>query len=163
MNLITTLWGQGDQLDILQMSVRAVVVYFVTLLLIRLGGMRIFGKKSAFDTIIVIIMGSVLARTIVGASPFGSTIAAATVMIAINKCLAWLALKSNTVNRLIKGKPLLLYDAGEINWHNMNKACLSKSDLMESLRLETLKASLSEVESAYMETNGRISFIEKKK
>ena len=161
MNWLATLWGEGDQLDILQMSVRAVVIYFVALLLIRMGGMRIFGKKSAFDTIIVIIMGAVLARTIVGASPFGSTVAAAAVMIGINKSLAWMALKSNTINRLIKGKPLLLYDRGKIQWDNMNKACLSKSDLMESLRLETLKASLSEVEQAYMETNGRISFVMK--
>ncbi len=159
MNTLATLWGQGEQLDVLQMAVRAVVMYFVTLVLIRLGGMRIFGKKSAFDTIIVIIMGAVLARVIVGASPFKGTVAAAAVMVAINRSLAWISLKSSMINRLVKGKPLLLYDAGEIKWDNMNKACLSKSDLMESLRLETLKGSLTEVAQAYMETNGRISFI----
>ncbi|MGF6929441.1 uncharacterized membrane protein YcaP (DUF421 family) [Chitinophaga sp. W2I13] len=159
MSAAANLWGQGDQLNVLQMSVRAVAMYFVTLTLIRLGGMRIFGKKSAFDTIIVIMMGAVLARVIVGASPFSGTVAAAAVMVAINRSLAWISLKSNMINRLLKGKPLLLYDAGEIKWENMNKACLSKSDLMESLRLETLKASLAEIEQAYMETNGRISFI----
>ncbi|WP_436486776.1 DUF421 domain-containing protein [Chitinophaga sp. ARDCPP14] len=161
MNAAANLWGQGDQLNVLQMSVRAVAMYFVTLTLIRLGGMRIFGKKSAFDTIIVIMMGAVLARVIVGASPFLGTVAAAAVMVAINRSLAWISLKSDMINRLVKGKPLLLYDAGEIKWENMNKACLSKSDLMESLRLETLKASLAEIEQAYMETNGRISFIMK--
>jgi uncharacterized membrane protein YcaP (DUF421 family) len=157
----TTLWGQGDQLDAGQMALRAVVMYMVTLILIRLGGMRIFGKKSAFDTIIVIMMGAVLARVIVGASPFTGTVAAAAVMVAINKGLAWISTKSDVINRLLKGKPLLLYDAGEIIWKNMEKACLSQSDLMESLRLETKKASLSDIDQAYMETDGRISFIGK--
>jgi len=33
---------------------------------------------------------------------------------------------------------------------------------MESLRLETQQTSLDEIEMAYLETNGRISFITKK-
>jgi uncharacterized membrane protein YcaP (DUF421 family) len=36
---------------------------------------------------------------------------------------------------------------------------LSKSDLMESLRLETKNESIDNVEKATLETNGRISFI----
>jgi uncharacterized membrane protein YcaP (DUF421 family) len=35
-------------------------------------------------------------------------------------------------------------------------------DLHESLRLETNKLTLSQIDTAFMETNGRISFILKK-
>jgi uncharacterized membrane protein YcaP (DUF421 family) len=159
--MISILWGEGEHLDILQMSIRAFVMFFIALLLIRLGGMRIFGKKSAFDTIIVIMLGAVLARGIVGASNYWATVAASAVMIAINRGLAWLSEKYKGVNDLIKGQPLLIYASGQILWENMKTASLTESDLMESLRLETKKDSLADIDKAYMETNGRISFITK--
>ena len=120
--------------------------------------MRIFGKKSSFDTIIVIMLGAVLARGIVGASPFFSTVAAAIVMIAINRLLAMICMKSYRFACIMKGAPLLLYEDGNIIWKNMRAASLSKEDLMESLRLETNKDSLDGIVKVQMETNGRISF-----
>jgi uncharacterized membrane protein YcaP (DUF421 family) len=161
MDLINTIWGTGEHLNVLQMVVRACLMFFIALILIRLGGMRIFGKKSAFDTIIVIMLGAVLARGIVGASDYWATVAASAVMIGINRLLAWLSEKYTGINNVIKGKPLLLFESGEICWENMKTASLTRSDLMESLRLETKKESLDPIDKAYMETNGRISFIMK--
>ena len=157
-----SIWGEGEHLDILQMSVRAFVMFFIALLLIRLGGMRIFGKKSAFDTIIVIMLGAILARGVVGASSYWATVVASAIMIAINRALAWLSERFSVVNNVIKGRPLLLFQSGRILWDNMKKASLTRSDLMESLRLETHQLSFDQIEEAYMETNGRISFITKK-
>jgi len=163
MSTIAYLFGQGEHLTIFQMASRSLVMFFITLILIRLGGMRIFGKKSPFDTIIVIMLGAVLARGIVGASPFFATVAAAIVMIIVDRVLAWLSLKSGKIARITKGAPLLLYKDGEFIWPNMTTASLSKNDLLESLRLETNSSSLASVDTALMETNGRISFVLKEK
>lgn len=159
MNTIYNIFGQGEQLTILQMSARAIVVFFISLLLIRLGGLRLVGKRSSFDTIITITMGSVLARGVVGASPFFSTVAAAASMIAVHRLLAWGACVYNSFDKLVKGKALLLYKDGQILWENMKLATLSKADLLESLRLETKSEDFSHVQKAYLETNGRISFV----
>lgn len=156
------LFGHGEDLTILQMSFRAFVMFFITLILIRLGGMRIFGKKSSFDTIIVIMLGAILARGVVGASSFFATIVASIVMVVIDRILAWLSMKSYIVACIIKGKPILLYEKDKIIWENMKLTSLSKEDLLESLRLETKENSLECLDSAHMETNGRISFILKK-
>lgn len=162
MDIAVVLWGDGEKLDLLQMSVRAVCMFFIAFLLIRLGGMRIFGKRSPFDTIIIIMMGAILARGVIGASPFWSTVAASTTMVVINRIMAWSCAANDAVNDVIKGKRLLLYENGQMHWDNMKVAALSKSDLMESLRLETKQDSLEKIEKAYMETNGRISFLLKK-
>jgi uncharacterized membrane protein YcaP (DUF421 family) len=159
---IDILFGHGQNLTPLQMAVRAVITFFITLILIRVGGVRIFGKRSGFDTIIMITMGSVLARGIVGASPYLSTIAAATAMIVIHRLLAWLSIKNKTMESIIKGKRTVLYEGGKISFKNLRKAALSEEDLLESLRLETKHTSLEKIEKAFIETNGRISFILKK-
>ncbi|QJB30380.1 DUF421 domain-containing protein [Chitinophaga oryzae] len=162
MDIAGVFWGDGEKLDLLQMSVRALSMFFIALVLIRLGGMRIFGKRSAFDTIIIIMLGAILARGVIGASPFWSTVAASATMVLVNRLVAWLCAANDTVNDVIKGKHLLLCENGQIHWDNMKVASLSKSDLMESLRLETKQDSLEKIEKAYMETNGRISFLLKK-
>ena len=55
-------WGSGDQLDSLQMAVRAVFFFLLLLALIRIGGTRIFARMSAFDNVVVIVLGAVAAR-----------------------------------------------------------------------------------------------------
>ena len=82
---IKDLFGSGEHLTALQMSVRAFIMFFITLALIRFAGMRIFGKRTAFDNILVVMLGAVLARGVVGASPFFSTVAAAAVMVIVSQ------------------------------------------------------------------------------
>lgn len=159
MNELSDLLGRGEDLTPLQMSLRAVIVFFATLILIRIGGVRIFGRRSSTDTIIIIVMGSVLARGIVGASPLVSTIAAALVMVVIHRILAWISAKNSKLETLIKSDHIILYENGAIQKKNLIRAALSEADLFESLRLETKQDSLDKVTIAYMETNGRISFI----
>jgi len=54
MQTINELFGQGFNLNILQMTLRAIVIFFIALILIRYTGMRMFGIKSAFDICVTI-------------------------------------------------------------------------------------------------------------
>src|SRR5436190_2126177 len=127
-DIINNLWVEGDQLNALQMSIRALVMFLIALLFIRLTGKRAFAKKSSFDNVIVIMLGAVLARGIVGASPFFSTVAASAMMIIIHRILAWSSVKNRIVNKLLQGKIITLYKDGEILWQNLEKTTISKSD-----------------------------------
>jgi uncharacterized membrane protein YcaP (DUF421 family) len=160
--IILELFGQGKDLNALQMTARAVLMFFITLALIRLGGLRIFGKRDAFDNIIAIMMGAVLSRGITGASSFWSVVAATTGMVIVHRILSELSIKSQWLEKMLKGKKLTLFENGVLFKKNLYKASMTIHDLKESLRLETQKESLDEVEKATMETNGRISFILKK-
>ena len=162
MSKIVELLGHGEDLTPLQMSLRAVIIFLVTLILIRIGGVRMFGKRSAFDTILMITLGAVLSRAIVGASPFLSVILASAVMVIIHRVLGFLSVKNKTIETIIKGGHTVLYQDGQILQKNLQKTSISEGDLMESLRLETKDTSLVKVEKAYLEDNGRISFILKK-
>ena len=162
MDTINFLFGQSSNLNTLQMSMRAFTMFFIMLVLIRFAGRRAFAKKSSFDNIIVIMLGAVLARGVVGASPFWATVAASIVMIILHRVVAWLCVKNNFVEKLVKGGAILLFKNENLINRNLDKTGISTRDLHESLRLETKTDTLTKIDSAYLETNGRISFILKK-
>jgi uncharacterized membrane protein YcaP (DUF421 family) len=153
-----SLFGSGENLSVIQMGSRALVMFVIALFLVRLGGIRILGRKSGVDFVIIIMLGAVLARGIVGASPFLSTVFAGFVMIIINKVLAQVSARLPYLGNMVKGKPVVLYKKGKIQWDQMDRLGVSRTDLLTSLRLETNSKHLDEVDMALMEPNGRISF-----
>lgn len=163
MDTIQFLFGKGEQLNMLQMSMRAFVMFLIMLVLVRMAGMRTFAKKSSFDTIITIMLGAVLARGVVGASPYWATVAASAVMVIMHRVIAWLCVKNISIEKLVKGSYITLYTNGTLMKRNLEQSGMSQNDLQESLRLETNKLRFSDIENAFLETNGRISFILKKK
>lgn len=158
MDTLYEIFGTGRHLNAFQMSARAFVFFFITLFYIRIAGMRTFGKKSSIDIVIVIILGSVVARGISGASGFSATLASSAVLVVVYRITSWLTLKSRALERLVKGEKLLLFSDGRFNEKNMRQAGISKSDFMESLRLTGKGDDLERVSTGYMETNGQLSF-----
>ena len=162
MEIINDLFGQGKDLNILQMSLRAIVVFFIALALIRFTGMRVFGIKSAFDTCIIIMLGSVLSRAVTGASPFFPTVVASIIMMLIHKIIGRLSVSNQTISHLVKGTHLSLYKDGVLNEENLKKCSLSYGDIMEEIRLDLNQDTLENIQEIFMERTGKISVIEKK-
>ena len=161
METLEYIFGTGKDLTWYQMALRAFITFFIVLALIRLAGMRSIGKKSAFDTVITIMLGAVLSRVIVGASAFFPTVAGGVVIVLIHRLVAWISMNHTRIEKVVKGEQRQLYSNGEINWKNMKRSSVSKRDLIESVRLQANVKTLEEIEEAYMESNGEISVIKK--
>jgi len=159
MDSILTLFGQGHDLSPLQMGLRAFSLYLIAVALIRISGRRTFGKKTSYDNVVVILLGAILSRAVVGASPYWSTVAAALVLVSLHRILAWLSLSFHGLGQLIKGKEMLLYRNGQFNSANMKKCLISEGDLQESLRLSAHTNSFDHIKEIYMEKSGQVSFI----
>jgi uncharacterized membrane protein YcaP (DUF421 family) len=162
MNGWETFFGSGENLTVLQMTIRAVCMFFITLVLIRLSGMRTFGKHSAFDIIISIMLGAILSRGVTGASSFGGVVAAAAAMVIIHRLLGWLSVKSSSIDRIIKGESRVLYKNGEIQWKKMKRSSVSMNELRESVRQEINEDSFENVDFIYIDSDGKISVVKKK-
>jgi uncharacterized membrane protein YcaP (DUF421 family) len=146
-----------------QMAIRAFVMFFAALVLIRIAGMRTFGAKSAFDTITAFMLGAVLARAIPGTSPFFPTILAGLVIALLHRGLALAAFYSHSMGNLIKGRPQMLYKKGEFYRKNMRLLNISERDILENIRVRSGYTSFDDIEEAYFERSGIISIIPKKK
>jgi uncharacterized membrane protein YcaP (DUF421 family) len=159
MDILHTLFGEGRNLNSLQMSCRAFVSFFLTLALIRVAGIRTFGKKTPFDNVIIIMLGSIFSRVVVGASPFIPTTLACLMFVVIHRFLAWASLYSDWVGRWVKGEASSLYSDGQLNRRNMRAARVSDKDLRESVRQCINEDDFLHVKEIVQERNGEISVI----
>jgi len=162
MEIIDTLFGHGKDLNSLQMICRSIVTFFLTLIFLRIAGIRTFGKKTAFDNVIVILLGSVFSRVVVGASPFIPTALACLTFVLTHSLLGWLGFYHHRIGRWIKGESSLLYAKGEEQSRNMKHAQISRTDLLEAVRHELNEADLTNVDEIYIERGGELSVIRKK-
>ena len=159
MEILSEIFGEGKTLITSQMCFRAITIFLITLLLIRISGRRSFGMRSAFDNIIVILLGAILSRPIVGASEFLPTVSAAFVIAVLHRLFAWLGILSKSLGYFIKGNKIVLYENGKIIEGNMRRALLTDKDLYASLRHTMQLDSFEGIKCAYMECNGEISFV----
>jgi uncharacterized membrane protein YcaP (DUF421 family) len=161
MKFLNDYWGINENISPLELATRAFVMFLVALVLIRFTGMRPFGKDNTFDTVITFLIGGILSRGVVGATPFFSTIAGALVILLVHKAISKLSFYNSWVEQKIKGHPMLLYQNGQFLQANMNKANITKQDILEELRFEYQSNSLEPIAEVYIERTGKISFVKK--
>ncbi len=163
MNILIALFGEGRDLDSLQMAVRATVVFFVALVLIRISGRRSFGQRSPFDYVVAILLGATLSRVIVGASPAIPTFVASLAIVLIHRALAWACVRSRRLEKLVVGIEREVYRNGKFNDEQMSAALITKSDVLETVRQESGCTTLDHVQAVVLERNGGVSLIRKQK
>ncbi|MDT7829052.1 DUF421 domain-containing protein [Pricia sp. S334] len=144
---------------IVQMGVAALCIYIYIMLVTRIAGKRTFAKMTSFDFAVTIAMGSILADAV---NKPVSSLMPAFVSLALLAFLQVLFAKilssSDKVENLATNTPILLMKDGEIFEKNLNKALVSRADLMGKLR-EANVLQLSEVRAVVFETTGDISVL----
>lgn len=147
-----------ELLKILILSLTSLVVLFI---LTKLMGNKEMSQLSMFDYIIGITIGSIAAEMATALEndfwqPLLSMVTYAIAAIIIS----FISSKSQKARRVISGATLILLDNGELYFKNFKKA---KLDLDEFLMLCRINGyfNLSEIQTAILETNGKISFLPK--
>ena len=142
---------------------RAVAVYVVVLVLVRLTGKRTVGQFTPFDLVLLILIGNAVQNGINGGdnSLTGAALMATT-LIALNYAVAFVTSRSRRAERLVEGEPVVLARDGKVFDHVLRRELVSPSDFREALRMNSIE-DVAEVELALLETNGHISVVPRKR
>ena len=141
-----------------QECVRAVIVFFFGLIMLRAGGRRTFARWSALDIIISIIAGSSLARAMTASAPFGGTLAAVALLMLLHLTFAYAVSRSPRLSELIEGRSVLLGEGGRLDDGARRHHLISQADIREALRQHGVER-LGQTAAVHLEANGKISVI----
>ena len=164
MDFIGPILGLGlepKDLTFVQISLRGIIVFLATLIMIRIGHKRSLARKTAFDAVLIVILASVLSRAINGSAAFFATLGGSLVIVLVHRLLAFVAYYLHSFGVLIKGQPDVIIENGEVVPRAMRRNHISRHDVEEDLRLAARKEDLRDIRVGYVERSGDISFIEK--
>jgi uncharacterized membrane protein YcaP (DUF421 family) len=143
-----------------QMGARAILVYVVGVLVVRMGKSRLVGRVSALDILVGFMLGSLLSRGITGHASLSGTAIASAALIATHWLFTLLAARWHVFGKLTKGNAVQLVQDGHMLPNNMRSSHISEHDLVESLRLHGID-DVAVVAKAFKERNGKISVVKK--
>ncbi|MCR4431430.1 MAG: DUF421 domain-containing protein [Tepidanaerobacteraceae bacterium] len=148
--------------EILMLSYRSIILFAVSLFLVRFMGKRTIAQLSPFDLIVVIIMGSAIAIPLEDDKiklTYG--IVPVIIMSALNYGLSLIITKNRKLENFFQGTSTVLVRDGEVIIRNMKKERITLADLLILLREKSI-ANINEVQEATIEPNGKLSIIKKK-
>ena len=146
-------------MEILKIIVLSFSSFAVLFFLTKLMGNREMSQLSMFDYIISITIGSIAAEMATALEDDFTQPLIAMLVYAIGAILvSFLSLHSIKARRFVSGTSCILYDNGKIYSKNLKK---SKMDLNEFLMQCRTNGyfNLSDIQTAILESNGKLSFI----
>jgi uncharacterized membrane protein YcaP (DUF421 family) len=148
-------------LPLWNLVVRAVVVYVVVLMLLRLTGKRQVANLGLSELVALLLISNAVQNSMNGgdSSLAGGLVLAGVIMV-LSFMAAVLTYFSRDWERFIQGRPTLLIHHGTLLRHNLRKELLSIRELRALVRKQGIH-DLHEVEEAVLESDGYVSIIRK--
>jgi uncharacterized membrane protein YcaP (DUF421 family) len=126
--------------------------------MMRLSGKRSVGQFTPFDLLVMLLLSEAVSNSLSGGddSLSGGLLVAASLLL-LNALVGLLASRSQRVESLVEGEPVLLGRDGELFARAMARHRLSPATLEESLR--RADCPLEDMKLAVLEANGEISIM----
>lgn len=138
--------------------VRTLVVFLFLWLAIRVSGRREVAQLSAFDMILLVTAGDLVAQGVVQEDySLSAALIAVSTMTLAGLALAWLAFRFPATRKVIAGVPRVVVRDGEPVLDVLNAERLTIADLHEACREQGIRR-LSDVELCVLEVDGGFSF-----
>ena len=155
------MFGLTDYPDaILRGSALGILTLIWVILVVRVIGLRTFSKMTAFDFVITLATGSLLASA-ASVTEWTALVQACSAILALltaQVVLAILRRGSRTFQFLIENDPVMLMHDGKILEGALAKTRVSESDVLYEIRLQGIQ-DISDVRAMVLESTGAISII----
>ena len=144
-----------------EIVLRASIVYFVLLALLRVSGKRTVGQFTPFDLLVLVLLGdAVQGSMIAGDESLPGGLILVLTLLGWNRLVGFVTARSEPVARIVEGKADILARNGTVFHDALKTADLTLDDLEEAMREQDCP-SIGEIRLAVLERDGRISVLKK--
>jgi uncharacterized membrane protein YcaP (DUF421 family) len=165
--VLSEIVGNAFNMDykmMLAVTFRTAIVTLLIVFVIKWLGNKGLGQLSSIELIIILGLGNAVSEPMLNPTetsiPQGFTVII--IAIAIFKMYDYLTTRYKRFSKVIVSKPILLVKDGNISYESMLKARISRDEFDSYLRLSGTD-DISDIRLSYLEINGQVSFIKKKK
>ena len=140
---------------------RAIVLYLIVLIVMRLMGKRQIGELQPFELAISIMIADLASVPMSELGiPLTNGIIPILGLLVMDLLISWLNMKSINFRKIVCGKPTILIYRGKIDEKALKKERFTINELEERIRGSNVY-SLGDVEYAILETSGQVTVIQK--
>ena len=152
-----------DPSSILSVIIRTAIIAILVFIIVKWLGGKGIGQLSPFGLLIVVGLGSAIGDPMIYKEiSIPQAMAAVIIAVIFFKVIDYLTLRSRRFRESLEPKPILLVEHGMIVNDGLKKAKMDVAEFEAEMRLNGLE-NASEIKHARLESNGKISFIMRKK
>ena len=140
--------------------IRAIVVYFVLLLLFRLAGKRSLGDITTFDAVLLLIISEAVQQALIdGDESMTNAFLLVATLLALDVAMSLVTMRWRGADRLLNDVPLVVVEHGRAIREHMVKSRLTEDDILAKAReLQGLER-LDQIKCAVLERSGGITVV----
>jgi uncharacterized membrane protein YcaP (DUF421 family) len=147
-----------DTHELLLTALRALGVYALVLVVIRVLGKRTVGNFTAFDLLVALMLGEIVDEIIYGDVTFAQGAVAILVIAMAHYANSWMSYWDHGLARILEGSPTAVVRRGQLDRGGMRKERMNESEVMEALRVQGVE-DVKEVKLAMVENDGQVSVL----
>lgn len=147
-------------MDILWISLKVIIIYFILVILLRFLGKREVGQLSIFDLVIILIIADVASIGIDNNEFFLPSLLCLLILAILQKLVSKILLHNGFLRQVFEGKSTIIVYEGKLFIKNMKKENLLIDDLISQMRLNKI-SDINQIRLAVLENNGLLSIIKK--
>lgn len=133
--------------------------YLTLIVLLRISGKRTLSQWNAFDFIVTVAFGSLLATMILSKdTSVAQGVLGFALLVVLQYAVSWLSIRYADVRNLIKSEPTLLLYRGEFRQAALKENRVTEGEIRAAVRSQGI-AGLEDVEAVVLETDGSFSVI----
>jgi len=151
------LGGDPQELTLLQLVLRAIIVFLTMYFMIRIAGRRFMEQKNVFDVVLAFLVASMLARAINCSASFWANTDLGFVIALTYRAMARLACEFLTFGTLLKERAIQIIVKSEVKNQFSHAKPSGRHDLEEALRFPRKVGDPKAVKLARLERSGKIS------
>ena len=145
--------------DLVRVAVVGASAYLALVILLRATGKRTLSKMNAFDLVVTVALGSILAATILDDSvSLSEGLLAFVLLCMLQLAVTYVSVRWKAFATLVKSEPTLLVLDGRWLPGAMKRERVTQDEILAAVRAQGL-GDLSEVRAVVLESDGSISVV----
>jgi len=142
---------------------KAAAAYLVILFAMRLIGRRTASQQAPFDMVVLFLFGGMTTAAILGEDrSFTAAMTGIFTVGLMHVLVGWLKLKSQLIERIVDGTPVVVFDEGRWNEEQMRVLRMQEADIRTAMRQQGM-IEVDAMRYAIIKRDGTISIIPKEK